>query len=182
MFSEFLADRPVLKDRLFACAVFSGIAAGGVSGFNMIITGGFDFLTPGREVRQAAPSAFETVVPATWFEQAQIIPMASTEPLFAGETTPVSEQLDGGAGAVAADDRESASDDASGDELYQQLAARYDAPQAQETQDAAPAFEVTPPDDGALVAEPDENARFDVMENQTQEALPAGVLPDKPPA
>lgn len=35
-----------LKDRLRAFAVFTGIAIGAVSGFELIITGGFDPLTP----------------------------------------------------------------------------------------------------------------------------------------
>ncbi len=81
-----LEDRPVLKDRLTAGAVFAGIALGAVSGFELVITGGFDFLTPGREVREVAPSAYVIVERAPWQAEARYVRLSSTEPLFAGET------------------------------------------------------------------------------------------------
>lgn len=175
MFSNFLADRPVLKDRLFACAVFSGIAVGGVSGLNMVLTGGFDFAMPGREIREAAPSSYVTIVPSNVFEQAAVIPMASREPLFAGEVTQVSQDLDGGSDAAPAGHYPAVTNDG-GDELYQQLSARYDHQTAEAAQEVQPAVATTPAptDDGA--------ARFDALEAQVQQAIPASVMPDKPPA
>lgn len=80
-----LDDYPVLKDRLKALAVFSGIAIAAVSGFDMIITGGFDFAMPGRDIRQVAPSAYVTVVDAPWRSQTTYVALSSTEPMFAGE-------------------------------------------------------------------------------------------------
>lgn len=52
-----LDNRPVLKDRLRALAVFSGIAIGGVSGIEMVIGGGFDPITPGLVAE--APSEYD---------------------------------------------------------------------------------------------------------------------------
>lgn len=180
MFSNFLADRPVLKDRLFACAVFSGIAVGGVSGLNMVITGGFDFAMPGREIREAAPSSYVTVVPSNVFEQGQVIPMASTEPLFSGEVTPVSQSLDGGSNdATAPAGHYPAADDASGDELYQRLAARYDDQATRSAQNVQPAVATTG-DKGEPSSTADNDARFDALEAQVQQAIPASVLADKP--
>lgn len=80
-----LDDYPVLKDRLKALAVFSGIAIAAVAGFDLIITGGFDFLAPGREVRQVAPSAYVTVVDQPWVSRTSYALLSSTEPMFAGE-------------------------------------------------------------------------------------------------
>jgi len=178
MFSNFLSDRPVLKDRLFACAVFSGIAVGGVSGLNMVVTGGFDFAMPGREIREAAPSSYVTVVPSNVFEQAAIIPMESREPLFSGQVTQVSEDLDGAStDATAPRGHYPAVDQDGGDALYHQLASRYDDQASAQT--IQPAVAVAP----AAADQPeDSGARFDLLEAQVMQALPASTLPDKPPA
>lgn len=178
MFSNFLSDRPVLKDRLFACAVFSGIAVGGVSGLNMVVTGGFDFAMPGREIREAAPSSYVTVVPSNVFEQAAVIPMESREPLFAGQVTQVSEDLDGAStDATAPRGHYPAVNDSSGDALYHQLASRYDDQVSQSAQTILPAGAPS------VTAQLDESAaRFDQLEAQVMQALPAGSLADKPPA
>jgi hypothetical protein len=161
--------------------VFSGIAVGGVSGFDMIVTGGFDFITPGREVRQTAPSSFVTIVPSNVFEQAAIVPMPSREPLFAGQVTQVSEDLDGGsADASAPRGHYPAVDDDAGDALYRQLAARYDDETTTQTaQNLQPAIAQSPPPPAQA---DDSTARFDQLEAQVQQALPADAMPEKPPA
>jgi hypothetical protein len=92
-----LEDHPVLKDRLLATGVFSGIAIAAVAGFEMIISGGFDFLMPGAEVREVAPSAYVTVMEVPWSPQGRVIPLSSNEPLFAEDLAPASaEDLAGG--------------------------------------------------------------------------------------
>lgn len=53
-----------LKDRLRAFAVFTGIAIGAVSGFELIITGGFDPLTP-RAMSSAYAEPAERSTPYT---------------------------------------------------------------------------------------------------------------------
>lgn len=52
-----LDNRPILKDRLKAFAVFTGIAIGGVAGLELVISGGFDPITPGALA--AAPSDYD---------------------------------------------------------------------------------------------------------------------------
>ena len=182
MFSEFLADRPVLKDRLFACAVFGGIAVGAVSGVNMVVTGGFDFITPGREVREAAPSSYVTVVPSNLFEQSATIPMESREPLFTGEVTPVSESLEGATTDEAAPRGRYPTVDDGGDALYHELAARYDDHAAQAAQDVQPAAATPDASSPDSVAADDATARFNQIEAQMQQALPAVPTPDKAPS
>lgn len=73
------------RDRLKAFGVFSGIAIGAVAGLEMIIGGGFDFMTPAPEVREVAPSSYVAVYREPWSPEARIVPLSSTEPLFAGE-------------------------------------------------------------------------------------------------
>lgn len=92
-----LDNHPVLKDRLTACAVFSGIAIAAVSGMNLIIGGGFDFITPGNEIREVAPSQYVQVVDQPWAEQTRYVPISSNEPMFAGETVAVSDESLAGA-------------------------------------------------------------------------------------
>lgn len=78
-----LDNRPILKDRLMALATFTGIALGGVAGVECVITGGFDFLSPGAEIREVAPSSYVQVVNPTWLNEGEVIPLSSREPLFA---------------------------------------------------------------------------------------------------
>ena len=97
-----LDNHPVLKDRLTACAVFSGIAIAAVSGMNLIIGGGFDFITPGAEIREVAPSRYVEVVNQPWAEQTRYVPISSTEPMFAGEPVTTDETLVGAADDASA--------------------------------------------------------------------------------
>lgn len=60
--------RPFLTERLKALGVFSGIAIGAVSGFELVITGGFDPITP--SVVSEAPSEYdEETVMRAWHYQ-----------------------------------------------------------------------------------------------------------------
>ena len=90
-----LENRPILKDRLHACGVFTGIAIAGISGFEMVIGAGFDVLTPGREIREVAPSSYVEVDRSPWFADARVIPLSSTEPLFIGDDGRADERLAG---------------------------------------------------------------------------------------
>jgi hypothetical protein len=82
---EKAARRALLHDRLKALGAFTAIAIGGVAGFEMIIGGGFDSISLPPEVREVAPSNYVTVHQASWFSDARVVPLSSTEPLFAGD-------------------------------------------------------------------------------------------------
>jgi len=122
-----LDNHPVLKDRLKACGVFSGIAIGAVAGFEMVITGGFDFITPGREIRQVAPSSYVTVVQEPWGQRARFVPVTSREPLFAGSASEYAEPLEGGAAPSPQPRHEHAYAPVSEDELVREIEALYSA-------------------------------------------------------
>lgn len=94
-----LDDRPILKDRLLALATFSGIAIAAVSGVEMVIGGGFDFVMPGQEIRAVGPSSYVRVVDQPWSaEPTRLVPLSSNEYMFAGEDTPyTTERLVGAA-------------------------------------------------------------------------------------
>jgi hypothetical protein len=92
-----LKNNPVLKDRLKALGAFSGIAIAAVAGFELVIGGGFDFLLPGQEIREVAPSSYVQVVDTPWADRDRLVPLTSTEYLFAGEASPLpQEALEGG--------------------------------------------------------------------------------------
>ncbi len=58
-----LEDRPILKDRLHASAVFSGIAIAAVAGFELVITGSLDAITPNfGEPRESASHTHSTAI------------------------------------------------------------------------------------------------------------------------
>lgn len=74
-----LDDRPILKDRLTATAVFTGIAIGAVAGFEMVIGGGFDFLLPAAAATPAPAAQIEylNVDVASYEGDGQAWPVAS---------------------------------------------------------------------------------------------------------
>lgn len=118
--------RERLKDKLKALGAFSAIAIGAVAGFEMVIGGGFDFLTPAPEVREVAPSSYVTVYQAPWSPQAQVVPLSSTEPLFAHDAPTVETPADRLAGGY--DDPsapEMAFPEVSEEEIRAQIAALY---------------------------------------------------------
>jgi len=151
-----LDDHPVLKDRLTALGVFSGIAIGAVAGFDMVISGGLDFITPGSEIRQVAPSAYVRVVDQPWATQTRFIPLSSNEPLFAGGAyaAEAPERLAGGMDEAAAP-HGSYAEAPSEDELYAQIEALY------QRQDARNYYVATASDDEPYqyyVDEPDDQS------------------------
>jgi hypothetical protein len=133
-----LDAHPILKDRLHAAATFSGIAIAAVAGFELVISGGFDFLTPGREVREVAPSSYVTVYREPWSSDARVTALSSSEPLFAGEIEYVSDRLVGGYDDDSAPDGADYSYPApSEDELYRDIEALYAEEPAAEYPDQA---------------------------------------------
>lgn len=60
--------KETMKDRLRAFAVFTGIAIGGVAGFEMVIGGGFDPITPGI--------MFQADDPRGWYHRDNSAPFA----------------------------------------------------------------------------------------------------------
>ena len=85
-----LIKNPVLRDRLNAFVVFTGIAIGGVSGVEMVIGGGFDTITPAF--------AFEASAPREWYDR-PIEPGMGwlSEPYVSvGTVQTVSHEFDGG--------------------------------------------------------------------------------------
>lgn len=126
-FKDKLDRRAKLHDRLKALGAFTGIAIGAVAGFEMVIGGGFDSITPPTEVREVAPSRYVAVQHVPWSSELRVIPLSSTEPLFAGELTQVetaSDRLAGGYDDPAAPDMAFPQIDE--DELYREIAALYE--------------------------------------------------------
>lgn len=68
-----LEDRPILKDRLTAGAVFSGIAIAAVAGFELIITGGFDVFTPSFGQRDRTAPYEHSAVMTPWVSDAYAV-------------------------------------------------------------------------------------------------------------
>lgn len=54
-----LEQRPVLKERLLACAVFGAIAIGVVAASDVLVTGGFDFPSTERGAYADTPNFFQ---------------------------------------------------------------------------------------------------------------------------
>ncbi|HEX8902034.1 hypothetical protein [Vitreimonas sp.] len=76
-----LDDRPVLKERLLACAVFGAIAVGVVAASDLMITGGFDFPSAERDALADTPNYFQIAAEAwseNWTPEAQVRPAAWT--------------------------------------------------------------------------------------------------------
>lgn len=90
MLTRFLQHRPILRDRLSALAVFTGIALGGVSGIEMVIGAGFDPITPSF--------AYQAEEPRTWFDRAVAADMGWTTETYDIHTAalPVRLELDEG--------------------------------------------------------------------------------------
>lgn len=124
-FKQKLDRRALLHDRLKALGAFTGIAIGAIAGFEMVIGGGFDFITPRTEVREVAPSRYVTVQQVPWSPHATVIPLSSTEPLFAGEyvVETASDELAGGYDDPSAP--EMAFPEVNEDEIRAQIATLY---------------------------------------------------------
>lgn len=121
-----LEDRPILVDRLKALGVFSGIAVAAVAGFELVISGGLDFITPGQEIREVAPSSYVQVLDAVWSPDARVTALSSNEPYFVGDDyeMPTQAQLAGGWEDADAPDGEYP-EAPSEDELYADIQALY---------------------------------------------------------
>jgi hypothetical protein len=121
-----LEDRPILVDRLKALGVFSGIAVAAVAGFELVISGGLDFLTPGQEVREVAPSQYVRVIDSLWSPDTRLVALSSNEPYFVGGDyqAPAEEDLAGGRSDEAAPDG-GYPQAPSEDELYADIQALY---------------------------------------------------------
>lgn len=118
--------RALIQDRLKALGAFTAIAIGAVAGFEMVIGGGFDSIPLAPEVREVAPSRYVTVYQAPWSSEARVIPLSSTEPLFAGGFAEIDTPAEGLAGGY--DDPsapEMAYADVSEDEVREQIDALY---------------------------------------------------------
>lgn len=154
----------LIQERLKALGAFSCIAIGAVAGVEMVIGGGFDFINLGPDVREVAPSNYVTVYQAPWSSDARVIPLSSTEPLFAGDFNQVateSDRLNGSYDDAAAP--EGGYPDAVDDDLYREIAALYES-------DTRPAYE-----DAPAVDEPNAEA-FDPY--AAAEAMTAQALAD----
>lgn len=121
-----LEDRPMLVDRLKALGVFSGIAVAAVAGFELVISGSLDFLTPGQEIREVAPSSYVQVMDSLWSPEARVTALSSNEPYFVGAdySMPTQDELAGGWDDAAAPDGDYPQAP-SEDELYADIQALY---------------------------------------------------------
>lgn len=148
-FKPQLDQRAHFHDRLKALGAFSGIAIGAVAGFEMVIGGGFDFITPAPIVREVGPSRYVTVHQVPWSSEMQIIPLSSTEPLFAGGFI-LTDTLAGGYDDPVAP--EGAYPEVDDDQLYARIGALYantdpDYVEASVTHEDAPAIDESAPAD-----------------------------------
>lgn len=171
-FEKKMSRRALLQDRLKALGAFTGIAIGAIAGFEMVIGGGFDFITPRTEVREVAPSRYVAVQHVPWSSQAQIIPLSSTEPLFAGDFADVqtaSDDLAGGYDDATSPDM--AFPDVNEDQIRAQIASLYTNDTGPGYVDAAISYEDAPAIDEA---EPDPYAEAEAM---IEEAL-GGYKPE----
>jgi len=132
-----LDHRPVLKERLLACAVFGAIAVGVVAASDVMITGGFDFPSTERGAHADTPNYFQIAADTwsdTWAPEAQAQTLAWNEepPLDAEYTSYGGETLVG-----SADDPETQFSEYRGpseEELRREIADLYAAlPSADET-------------------------------------------------
>jgi hypothetical protein len=162
--------RARFHDRLKALGAFTGIAIGAVAGFEMVIGGGFDFMTPAPVVREVAPGRYVTVHQVPWSSEMQVIPLSSTEPLFAGgfiETETPADRLAGGYDDPAAP--EMAYPEIDEDELYARIDSLYRETSEPDYSEASIAYEDAPAiDEPAPAAEPDPYAEAEAM---VEEAL-----------
>ena len=166
-FKQKLDGRALLHDRLKALCAFTGIAIGAIAGFEMVIGGGFDFITPRTEVREVAPSRYVTVQEVPWSPQALIVPLSSTEPLFAGEVVQVASASDDLAGGY--DDPsapEMAFPEVSEDEIRAQIAALYANDTGPSYRDAPIAYEDAPARDRPRAPAVDPYAEAEAMVRQ----------------
>lgn len=178
------ADRRAkLHDRLKALAAFTGIAIGAVAGLEMVIGGGFDFITPQPEVREVAPSRYVTVQQVPWSSQPQIIPLTSTEPLFAGDYVQVetpSDALEGGYNDAGAP--ELAFPEVDEDQLYREIAALY-ADDRPAYEDAPITYQEAPALDEPRVRQTTSASDLDAAEETMRDVLSgaeyAGVAPHR---
>lgn len=124
-----LENQPVLVDRLKALGVFSGIAVGAVAGLELVIGGGFDFITPGQSIREVAPSRYVQVADSLWSPDARVVALSSNEPYFIGDDAQAATDVDlaGDADAPVGDYPQTASSD----ELYADIQALYEEMDAQ---------------------------------------------------
>jgi len=159
--------RSQLRERLLALGAFSGVAIGAVAGFEMVIGGGFDFITPAPEVREVAPSSYVTVHRDPWSSDVQVIPLSSTEPLFAGPVIErPADQLAGGYDDPSAP--EIAFPEVSEEEIRAQIDALYRGDQGPEYVEASIIYEDAPAIDEPQAPRADPYAEAEAM---VEEAL-----------
>lgn len=156
-----LDDNPVLKERLMAAGAFAGIGLFAIAAVDVMVTGGFDF-GPGRAPQtREQPSAYVRVVDAAQYVSDRFREISWDEPLFVGDANAATdEDLAGGDDGLPPPETFA---EASGDDLYREVAALYtesedgyrdeptyeDAPAIDtETQYAEPAYLDEPTDDG----------------------------------
>lgn len=173
--------RARVHDRLKALGVFTGIAIGAVAGIEMVIGGGFDFLTPAPIVREVAPSSYVTVHQVPWSSEMQVIPLSSTEPLFAGgfiEASTPADRLAGSYDDPAAP--EMAYPEIDEDQLYARIDALYVATSEPDYDEASITYEDAPTvDEPAPAAEPDPYAEAEAMVEEALRDYDAELAPQK---
>lgn len=97
-----LEHRPVLKERLLACAVFGALGIGVLAASDVMVTGGFDLPTTERGAHADTPNYFQ-IAAETWSErmnpdaQVQNVTWNEALPLDADYTSYEAETLVGAA-------------------------------------------------------------------------------------
>lgn len=181
-FKQKMDRRAFLHDRLKALGAFTGIAIGAIAGFEMVIGGGFDFITPRTEVREVAPSRYVAVQEVPWSPHLQVIPLSSTEPLFAGEpggyveVETASDNLAGGYDDPSAP--EMAFPEVNEDEIRARIAALYANDAGPSYREAPIAYQDAPAIDEPRTADP--YAEAEAMVRQALDGYSAEDIALKP--
>ena len=131
-----LDDNPILKERLMALGAFAGIAVFAVTAVDTMVSGGFDF-GPGRApYARQQPTAYVRVVDAAQYMSDRFNEISWDAPTFA-DTPAAEENL---AGATDGSQPVEAFSEASGDDLYEEIASLYEGEQADAYEDT-PTYE-----------------------------------------
>jgi hypothetical protein len=81
-----LEHRPVLKERLLACAVFGALGIGVLAASDVMVTGGFDFPSTERSAHADTPNYFQ-IAAETWSER--MMPEANVQDVAWNEALPL---------------------------------------------------------------------------------------------
>jgi len=117
-----LDDNPVLKERLMALGAFAGIAVFAVTAVDTMVSGGFDF-GPGRApYARQQPTAYVRVAEAAQYVSDRFNEISWDAPTFADTAAAEENLADANDGSQPVE----TFSEASGDDLYEEIASLYE--------------------------------------------------------